>query len=145
MENWWPKNARFNRETKKKNQFVVCPWQTDRQTDGQTDRVNDKKIIDSYSWAQRSIVCSLSEKYEKSRIIVLLCCQSEGNIFIYWSTTSAVRYKNVNRLTLYRGQNNKSVAYRLLAAIAKIVIWSKEMSLKSTGNALPTKWYHVQL
>jgi len=103
---------------KRKRRSNVC----DRQTDGQTDRVNDKKIIDSYSWAQRSIVCSLSEKYEKSRIIVLLCCQSEGNIFIYWSTTSAVRYKNVNRLTLYRGQNNKSVAYRLLAAIAKIVI-----------------------
>jgi len=28
---------------KKKNRFEVCPWQTERRTDIQTDRVNDKK------------------------------------------------------------------------------------------------------
>jgi len=38
MENWWPKNGSIPSKNKKQAMFV-----TDRRTDGQTDRVNDKK------------------------------------------------------------------------------------------------------
>jgi len=38
MEKWWPKMARFRRETK--NKQFEGGWQTDRQTDRQSDRVN---------------------------------------------------------------------------------------------------------
>jgi len=42
-ENWWPRNGSIPSRNKNEEAMFV----TNRQTDGQTDRVNDKKIIDS--------------------------------------------------------------------------------------------------